>query len=61
MQGSTLKYEIKFSKTHHYKHSVWSNWLKDILFVTEYDKGLGRAKMLCLALSKTHTHTHMHI
>ena len=28
------------------------NWFKHILFMTEHDKGLGRAKKLCLALSK---------
>ena len=27
-------------------------WFKHILFMTEHDKGLGRAKKLCLALSK---------
>ena len=31
---------------------------KHILFMTEHDKGLGRAKKLCLALSKTHTCTY---
>ena len=34
-------------------------WFKHILFMTEHDKGLGRAKKLCLALSKTHTHMHI--
>ena len=34
-------------------------WFKHILFLTEHDKGLGRAKKLCLALSKTHTHAHI--
>ena len=34
------------------------NWFKHILFMTEHDKGLGRAKKLCLALSKTHTCTY---
>ena len=29
---------------------IWA-WLKHILFMTEHDKGLGRAKKLCLALS----------
>ena len=29
-----------------------SKLVKHILFKTEYDKGLGRAKKLCLALSK---------
>ena len=33
-------------------------WFKHILLMTEHDKGLGRAKKLCLALSKTHTHVH---
>ena len=33
-------------------------WFKHILFMTEHDKGLGRAKKLCLALSKTHTCTY---
>ena len=28
-------------------------WFKHILFMTEHDKGLGRAKKLCLALSST--------
>ena len=27
------------------------NWLKHIFFMTEHDKGLGKAKKLCLALS----------
>ena len=27
--------------------------------MTEHDKGLGRAKKLCLALSKTHTRAHI--
>ena len=35
-----------------------SAWFKHILFMTEHDKGLGRAKKLCLALSKTHTYTY---
>ena len=30
-------------------------WFKHILFMTEHDKGLGRAKKLCLALSKSST------
>ena len=34
-------------------------WFKHILFMTEHDKGLGRAKKLRLALSKTHTHAHI--
>ena len=38
--------------------SIWP-WVKHILFMTEHDKGLGRAKKLCLALSKTHTHAHI--
>ena len=33
-------------------------WFKHILFMTEHDKGLDRAKKLCLALSKTHTCTY---
>ena len=40
---------IQFSKPRLVKH---------ILFMTEHDKGLGRAKKLCLALSKTHTCTY---
>ena len=27
-------------------------WFKHILFMTEHDKGLSRAKKLCLVLSK---------
>ena len=39
--------------------AIWHNfWFKHILFMTEHDKGLGRAKKLCLALSKTHTCTY---
>ena len=36
----------------------WPVWFKHILFMTEHDKGLGRAKKLCLAHSKTHTCTY---
>ena len=38
--------------------TYYSSWFKHILFMTEHDKGLGRAKKLCLALSKTHTCTY---
>ena len=32
-------------------HLIYSDWFKHILFMTEYAKGLGRAKKVCLALS----------
>ena len=35
------------------------DWFKHILFMTEHDKGLGRAKKLCLALSKIGTSFHL--
>ena len=34
-------------------------WFKHILFMTEHDKGLDRAKKLCLCCSLKHTHAHI--
>ena len=41
-----------------YDAFLFPSWFKHILLMTEHDKGLGRAKKLCLALSKTHTCTY---
>ena len=35
-------------------------WFQHILFMTGHERGVGRAKKLCLAPRKMHTRTHVH-
>ena len=59
IMNTTHMQHFKFNNLLWWVNSIFLFLFKHVLFMTEHDKGLGRAKKLCLALSKTHTHAHI--